>query len=184
MVAARHDENIKANAAWREKAGFDCFLVRDAGGGCCPWCAAIAGRYKYADAPDDIFRRHDNCTCTVTYECGKMRQDVWSKRTWEASQKELHARKDAAEAAKAIDEQSKPTVNTPEQAKELESKVLDKSGKNSIINPEGNRIQISMQHFGKRAEDFETFFLPKDEYANVMSEIASNLTEEQASKRE
>ena len=120
VVAARHDENVKANAAWREKAGFDCYLVRDAGGGCCPWCAAIAGRYKYADAPDDVFRRHDHCTCTLTYECGKMRQDVWSKRTWEASPEELQARKDAAEAAK-------PTVNTPEQAKELEKQILEKN---------------------------------------------------------
>ncbi len=112
VVAARHDENVKANAAWREKAGLDCYLTRDAGGGCCPWCATLEGRFSYADAPDDIFRRHDNCTCTVTYECGKMRQDVWSKRTWEASPEELQARKDAAEAAK-------PTVNTPEQAKAL-----------------------------------------------------------------
>ena len=112
-----HDNCIEENAKWREKAGFDCYLVRDAGGGCCPWCAALEGRYEYASAPDDIFRRHDNCTCTVTYECGKMRQDFWSKRTWEASPEELQARKDAAEAAK-------PTVNTPEQAKELEQKVL------------------------------------------------------------
>lgn len=251
VVAARHDENVKANAAWREKAGFNCYLVRDAGGGCCQWCAALEGRYEYASAPDDIFRRHDNCTCTVTYECGKMRQDVWSKESnWSKEQsqeymrqhdaalaekrKELRAkgvnvsnaklnkeeieaikaRIDASEAAKPtvntpeqakelerqaleknpvtkltpeqakeLNERSKPTVHTPAEAKELESKVLDKSGKNGIINPEGNRIQISMQHFAKKAEDFETIFLPKDEYAHVMSEIASNLTEEQASKR-
>lgn len=137
VVAARHDENVKANAAWREKAGFDCYLVRDAGGGCCPWCAALEGRYEYASAPDDIFRRHDNCTCTVTYECGKMRQDVWSKRTWEASPEELQARKDAAEAAKptiipkeqaqAIDEQSKATKFSQEQAK-----AIDEQSKNKI----------------------------------------------------
>lgn len=120
VVAARHDENVKANAAWREKAGFDCYLVRDAGGGCCAWCAALEGRYEYASAPDDIFRRHDNCTCTVTYECGKMRQDVWSKRTWQASDKELEQRK-------ALSEASKPTVNTPEQAKELEKQILEKN---------------------------------------------------------
>ena len=155
VVAARHDENVKANAAWREKAGFDCYLVRDAGGGCCPWCAALEGRYEYASAPDDIFRRHDNCTCTVIYECGKMRQDVWSKRTWEASPEELQARKDAAEAAKptvktpaeaqalneqsksnitvlskeqaeALNEQHKPTVLTEAEAKEREAMALDK----------------------------------------------------------
>ncbi len=49
-----------------------------------------------------------------------MRQDVWSKRTWEASPEELQARKDASEA-------SKPTVNTPEQAKELERQALEKN---------------------------------------------------------
>lgn len=115
-----HDDCIKENAKVREQAGLDCYLTRDAGGGCCPWCAALEGRYEYASAPDDIFRRHDNCTCTVTYECGKMRQDVWSKRTWEASPEELQARKDAAEAAK-------PTVNTPEQAKEIERQALEKN---------------------------------------------------------
>lgn len=74
----------------------------------------------------DIFRRHDNCTCTVTYECGRQRQDVWSKKTWEASEDELKARKEA-EAA------SKPVVNSKEQAKELEARVLDKSGESGII---------------------------------------------------
>ncbi|MBR7007356.1 MAG: hypothetical protein IKH90_01775 [Ruminococcus sp.] len=115
-----HDDCVKENAKWRDKAGLDTYLVRDAGGGCCAWCATLAGRYKYADAPDDIFRRHDNCTCTTTYECGRMRQDVWSKRTWQASEKELEQRKEISEA-------SKPTVNTPEQAKELERQALEKN---------------------------------------------------------
>lgn len=75
----------------------------------------------------DIFRRHDNCTCSVTYECGRQRQDVWSKKTWEATPDELKARKEA-EAA------SKPVVNSKEQAKELEARVLDKSGESGIIN--------------------------------------------------
>ena len=115
-----HDDCVRENAKRREQAGLDTYLVRDAGGGCCAWCAAIAGRYKYADAPDDVFRRHDHCTCTTTYECGRMRQDVWSKRTWQASDKELEQRK-------ALSEASKPTVNTPEQAKELERQALEKN---------------------------------------------------------
>ena len=89
-----HDNCIEENAKLHDKAGLDTYLVRDAGGGCCAWCAAIAGRYKYADAPDDVFRRHDHCTCTTTYECGKMRQDVRSKKNWEASPEELQARKE------------------------------------------------------------------------------------------
>ena len=160
IVAARHDENVKANAAWREKAGFDCYLTRDAGGGCCSWCAALEGKYSYADAPDDIFRRHDNCTCTVTYECGRMRQDVWSKRTWEADPKDIEARKAASESSKpkvftkeeaqalneqsksnitvlskeqaeALNKQSQPIVLTEAEAKEREAKAL---GKDNNVN--------------------------------------------------
>lgn len=150
-----HDDCIKENAKVREQAGLDCYLTRDAGGGCCPWCATLEGRFSYADAPDDIFRRHDNCTCTVTYECGKMRQDVWSKKTWEADPKDIEARKAASEAARptvktpaeaqaineqsksnitvlskeqaeALNEQNKPTVFTEAEAKEREAMALGK----------------------------------------------------------
>ena len=150
-----HDNCIKENAKWREQAGLDCYLTRDAGGGCCPWCQALAGRYSYADAPDDIFRRHDNCTCTVTYECGRKRQDVWSKKTWEADPKDVDARIEASEAAKpvsltqeqaraineqsksnitvlskekaeAINEQNQPIVFTEAEAKEREAMALGK----------------------------------------------------------
>ena len=44
----------------------------------------MAGRYAYGDEPGDVYGRHDNCSCTVTYESGRQRQDVWSKRSWEA----------------------------------------------------------------------------------------------------
>ena len=117
IANSMHDDYIKENAKTRTQAGLKCYLVRDAGGGCCKWCQALEGRFDYATAPDDIFRRHDNCTCSVTYECGRQRQDVWSKKTWEATPEELKARKEAEVA-------SKPVVNTKEQAKELEARVL------------------------------------------------------------
>ncbi|MCR5479803.1 MAG: cell envelope integrity protein TolA [Ruminococcus sp.] len=157
-----HDNCIEENAKLHDKAGLDTYLVRDAGGGCCAWCAAIAGRYRYADAPDDVFRRHDNCTCTVTYECGRKRQDVWSKKTWETSDKDLQERIAASEAARpmvktpaeaqalneqsksnitvlskeqaeALNEQNKPTVFTEAEAKEREAKAL---GKDNNVNIE------------------------------------------------
>ncbi len=132
-----HDDCVRENAKWREQAGLDSYIVRDAGGGCCKWCAALEGRYRYADAPDDVFKRHDNCTCTVTYECGRKRQDVWSKKTWEASDEELQARKEASEASKPkvyrngelkeLSDSAKPKVFTPAEAKELEQQALEKN---------------------------------------------------------
>ena len=73
---------------------------------------ALAGRYPYeaGEYPDDIFRRHDNCTCTVTYECGRQRQNVWTKRTWEVPDKDAGAKK--------------PVVLSKEQAGKLQNKAL------------------------------------------------------------
>lgn len=101
-----HDDYMKENAKIRAKLGFKCYLNRVAAAGCCKWCTDIAGRYVYGDQPEDVFRRHDNCGCTVTFENGRERQDVWSKRTWQASPLEVMrngfqpARNSPAQAAK------------------------------------------------------------------------------------
>lgn len=47
---------------------------------------------------------------------------------------------------------------------------------------ESGILKTNIQLFAKKAEDFPTVFLPRDEYAHVMSEIATNLTKEQAQK--
>lgn len=82
-------------------------ITRKAVSGCCEWCTAMAGRYEYGEEPDDVYRRHDNCGCTVTFENGRKRQDVWSKRTWEAPEPGAGA--------------GDPVVFTAEQAKALQA---------------------------------------------------------------
>ncbi len=79
-----HDDFVEENAAFRSDAGYECYITRVVGSASCPWCSGMAGRYKYEEIPEDMFKRHDNCTCTVTFEQGSFRQDVWSKRSWEA----------------------------------------------------------------------------------------------------
>lgn len=79
-----HDDYIEKNAAFRDSAGLKCYITRNAVAKCCEWCTKMAGRYRYGEEPEDVYRRHDNCSCTVTYENGRKRQDVWSKREWEA----------------------------------------------------------------------------------------------------
>lgn len=80
---------IKKNAEFRSKAGLNCYIERKDGHNCCDWCTKMAGRYAYPDdTPKDVFRRHDNCGCSVTYKNGRQRQDVWSKKTWEADKDE------------------------------------------------------------------------------------------------
>ncbi len=117
-----HDSYIKVNAKFRNDAGLKVYINRETDGKCCEWCTAMAGRYSYGSEPDDVYRRHDNCGCTVTYENGKQRQDVWSKRSW--TDPEVGA--GAAEPVRftsgnAPSGAGEPVVLTAEQAKSLQA---------------------------------------------------------------
>jgi hypothetical protein len=73
------DDFIKANALYREKAGMRTYLKRTLVGGACPYCVRLAGTFDYNNAPDDIYKRHDSCRCTVTFYSEKVRQNVHTK---------------------------------------------------------------------------------------------------------
>ena len=90
------DDYILANAAARDEAGLTCKIVRKAASKCCKWCGALEGTYDYTSdmAGSDIFKRHEFCRCSVIYEDGKERQNVWTKSKWEASPEELRQRRD------------------------------------------------------------------------------------------
>ena len=87
------DDFIDSNAKFRNDVGLKATITRKVAGNCCDWCAAMAGTYDYDKAPPDIYRRHEFCRCTVTYQSGKTSQNVWSKRKWESSPEEKAIRK-------------------------------------------------------------------------------------------
>lgn len=129
VVRSYHDQYIHENAMFRSSAGLRCFLVRTTDGKCCEWCSAKAGRYEYGEHPEDIFRRHDNCGCTVTYENGRQRQNVWSKEKWEVPEAGAGA--------------PKPAVLNYARGKELQAKNMQYRGLTSpaqggIIKTEAN----------------------------------------------
>ena len=110
-----HDRYMKANAELRNKAGLKCYIERETDGKCCEWCTKMAGRYAYPDdTPKDVFRRHDNCGCSVTYKNGRQRQDVWSKKTWKADKDERISKASGKE----------PTVFTKAEAQAKQSEIL------------------------------------------------------------
>ena len=86
------DDFIKANADFRTNVGLKATITRSVAPGCCKWCDEMAGTYDYDDAPEDIYRRHEFCRCTVTYQSKKTSHNVWSKKTWESSPEELERR--------------------------------------------------------------------------------------------
>lgn len=91
------DDYIKANAEFRTEAGLKTKIVRRADPNCCKWCADLEGEYDYDSAPDDIYRRHEFCRCTVTYISEKKSQNVWSKRTWQTAPQDLEQRKEVGQ---------------------------------------------------------------------------------------
>ena len=74
------DETLRANVEFQGKAGLRPKIIRKAERKCCEWCSRLAGEYDYPDVPDDIYRRHELCRCTVDYDPGSgKRQNVWTK---------------------------------------------------------------------------------------------------------
>lgn len=61
------DETAKLNAEFQTNLGRQATIRRTVVGGCCDWCQALAGEYVYPDVPDDVYKRHRYCRCTVEY---------------------------------------------------------------------------------------------------------------------
>ena len=75
------DEFIKLNVEFHNDIGLSPKIIRREAGGCCDWCRELVGEYQYPDVPDDIYRRHRYCRCTVDYYPGDgRRQNVHSKK--------------------------------------------------------------------------------------------------------
>lgn len=92
MLNSQYDRNMKKGAETCASAGLKTYIVRDSGSGCCKWCDEVSGRFVYGSEPKDVYRRHDNCTCTVVYESGRGRQNVWSKQYWSKEQEKEYLR--------------------------------------------------------------------------------------------
>ena len=85
------DRTIQTNADFHAKAGLSPKIIRKAERKCCKWCRALAGKFDYSDLPDDIYRRHDNCRCTVLYDPAdgsKKLQNVHAKKWTDAEKRD------------------------------------------------------------------------------------------------
>ena len=78
------DRFIEKNASFQYKAGMSAKIIRKTDGKCCEWCSNLAGTYNYPDVPEDVYKRHNNCGCTVEYYPGKGKrlQNVHNQNNW------------------------------------------------------------------------------------------------------
>lgn len=155
------DDTVKANAEFQSNAGLHPKIVRKAEFKCCEWCSALAGTYEYPDVPDDIYRRHENCRCTVEYDPGSgKRQNVWTKK-WTNTEDSatLEARK---------------TVG-------LDDGKDDKSLLSAARRRIGNMTASEYAEYKRElasTSSLKQIYLPKQEYAKVMSELNTHLSDE------
>lgn len=142
-----YNDYVQKNVKFRSDAGLDCYIIRNDHGGCCKWCSKLAGKYHYPeDVPKDVYRRHDNCGCTVTYLNGRKAQDVWDKTKWNVSDEELKRMKKAG-AKEPI--RLKNNVVTKEPIR-----LVDKSAKSDTIElrtSNGIDVLKFSDHMKKRA---------------------------------
>ena len=172
-----HDSYIKKNAQFRNDAGFNCYIVRE-GRSCCKWCADVAGKYKFGEQPDGIFRRHDNCNCTIIYDGqtmrGKFNSDGTRSKTWEEIPD--------AEA------DFSPTVLSKAEAEKIERRNLgnfrglyiDKSAESDIIKTD----KVDYRRFSNGEEVNQFFYYDSDNHSilakkkSQYSQWVKNLSDE------
>lgn len=88
------DETIRKNADFHYGAGMSPKIIRKSHGKCCKWCKDLAKEYDYrelydSDDPRAVFRRHENCRCTVLYDPAdgsKSLQNVHTKKVLSKSE--------------------------------------------------------------------------------------------------
>ena len=122
MLRSQYDRNMKKGAETCASAGLKTSIIRDADPGCCKWCSDVAGRYTYGEEPKDVYRRHDNCSCTVVYESGRGRQNVWSKQYWSAEQEQKYL--ELRDELKAKKMTAAPDVKKPVRLSEKEVQAI------------------------------------------------------------
>ncbi|MDD4368551.1 MAG: hypothetical protein PHP39_06380 [Oscillospiraceae bacterium] len=139
------DDTIKLNAEFQAKSGLQPRIIRKAEFKSCKWCSMLAGTYSYPDVPKDVYRRHENCRCTVEFQPTKSGkgQDVWSKQ-W----------KDPEESAKI------------EARKQIENEITFSISDRQF----GKKAGKHMQDYGLNASDESD----RKKFEGIIHEIANN----------
>lgn len=171
MSRSMHDDYIKANAEFRSRAGLKCYITRVSDNEPCKWCTRLAGRYGYGQEPDDVYRRHDNCGCTVTYENGRERQNVWTKNKWTVPDKEA-----GAEPPKVFSKEEAQRLNNEHTSGFVNKMSIDNSEKNGIIETEVKQeMNLVIDKFTPCLEDTETGELVPTVYEKATKKELSEL---------
>lgn len=145
------DQTLKKNAEVSAKLGVERYIVRTAEAAGikyrkatkghkrgtaysvpCEWCSGLAGRYVYkgsgGNIPRSVYQRHSGCRCTLTFENGNERQNVWDhSQKWSADDAEGQKRAvQRAEAQRRAETQTK-VENAEKRARDVQN-IMEREG--------------------------------------------------------
>lgn len=124
LCHAFYDQYVEANVKFRSRAGMKEVIIRRQLGKCCKWCADLAGIYTPENAPDDIYKRHDNCKCMVTYKDEDGYTDVWSKKEYSKQKRAREERAKLIQEEKIFDNIANERYNASPEKNQINVRVL------------------------------------------------------------
>ena len=82
-------DTVRKNADFQYQSGLSPKIHRTAEGGCCKWCAGLAGTYDYASVKgsgSDVWQRHRDCRCIVEFDPGNGRRQNAHTKAWRSGE--------------------------------------------------------------------------------------------------
>lgn len=140
------DDAIKVNADLHAKSGMRPKIIRKTTGNCCDWCAEIVGIYEYPNVPEDVYRRHRFCNCSVEYEpsSGK-RQNVWDKSWYEVDKStQIEERKQLSLRTEKKDKGSSDVIAGVKRGKQMSFSDANE-GKGNVFYSHGGGYTVNCQ---------------------------------------
>lgn len=155
------DEGVRVNANFHYNMGYKPVIVRRASFGCCDWCRSLAGIKEYSPTTMDenIFRRHQNCRCSVIYDPrnseGKV-QNVWTKELISVKDVTSEYYKVNKEPYKKVIIEEGLKINEHKNEIEIAKIVTNEFGGEIIVLKENNQTKMPDYKWNNKFWDLKT----------------------------
>lgn len=103
-------DTVRKNADFQYQSGLSPKIHRTAEGGCCKWCAGLAGTYDYASVKgsgSDVWQRHRDCRCIVEFDPGNGRRQNAHTKAWRSDEDRAKRIEYSRETERRINENRK-----------------------------------------------------------------------------
>lgn len=179
-------DTVRKNADFQYQSGLSPKIHRTAEGGCCKWCAGLAGTYDYASVKgsgSDVWQRHRDCRCIVEFDPGNGKRQNAHTKAWRTDED----RAKRIEYSKNL-EMQRTEENVAKRQERIQRDVSDRinkfNGNRELLKlaKEGNIYVVKTEKLYENAlkiepiEGFEDFVSHGDPYSIVFRDANGNET--------